>query len=224
MPISSEQNTTYTQTSEDFNQTVVKDSGAIRNFVVTGANGYIGRRFVSIGLARGYRVTVLGRSNRGISHAASFVKWELGAELPDLDLTSETTAVIHLAHDWGGLDADNINLLGTKILLEGAKAQGFRRFLFISSQSARADALNSYGRTKWDIEHILYGPDSVAARVGLVYGGPRQGLFGLLVRLVSLTPVLPMVDSSRLVQPIHVDEVCSGLIALAESSATGGEG
>jgi len=198
--------------------------GRIRNFVVTGANGYIGRRFVCIALARGYGVTVLGRSKQGVPHNASFVKWELGAKLPDLDLTAEETAIIHLAHDWASLHEDNINLVGTKILLEGAKAKGFRRFLFISSVSARADALNCYGRTKWDIEQILYGPDALAVRVGLVYGGPSRGMFGLLVRLVSLTPVLPMVGSSHLVQPIHLDEVCSGLIALAESSATGWKG
>jgi nucleoside-diphosphate-sugar epimerase len=196
----------------------------IQDFVVTGGNGYIGRRFVCIALARGYRVTVLGRSDRGIPHTASFVRWELSEELPDLGVTAEATAIIHLAHDWTSLDQDNINLRGTKILLKGAKAKGFRRFLFVSSQSARVDAPNSYGRTKWDIEQILDGPDTIAARVGLVYGGPRQGMFGFLMRLVSLTPVLPMVSPSRIVQPIHVNEVCEGLIALAESPATGWKG
>jgi nucleoside-diphosphate-sugar epimerase len=205
-------------------RTVAHDKGAIRNFVITGANGYIGRRLVSVALTRGYKVTALGRSDRGIPRNASFVKWELGAKLPDLNLSAGETALLHLAHDWASLDEDNINLIGTRILLEGAKAKGFRRFLFISSVSARPDALNCYGRTKWDIEQILCGPDTVAVRVGLVYGGPSQGLFGLLVRLVSLTPVLPMVSSSHLVQPIHLDEVCAGLIALAESSATGWKG
>jgi nucleoside-diphosphate-sugar epimerase len=200
------------------------DRGLIQNFVVTGGNGYIGRRFVCIALTRGYRVTVLGRSDAGIPQTASFVRWQLGAELPDLGLPAQATAIIHLAHDWASLDQDNINLRGTKILLKGARARGFRRFLFVSSVSARADPPNSYGRTKWDIEQILDGPDTVTARVGLVYGGPRRGMFGLLMRLVSLTPVLPMVSPSRLVQPIHVDEVCMGLIGLAESPATGWKG
>jgi nucleoside-diphosphate-sugar epimerase len=203
---------------------VARDKGAIRNFVITGANGYIGQRLASVALAHGYKVTALGRSDRGIPRNASFVKWELGAELPDLNLSAGETALLHLAHEWASLDEDNINLRGTKILLQGAKARGYRRFLFISSQSARADALNCYGRTKWEIEQILDGPDTLAVRVGLVYGGPGEGLFGLLMRLVSLTPVLPVVASSRLVQPIHVDEVCLGLIALAESSGTGWKG
>src|SRR5262249_41245577 len=160
----------------------------IRDLVVTGANGYIGRRLVSIALGRGYRVTVLGRTNRTIPGIASFVKWELGSELPHLSVRPESTAIIHLAPDWASPDQDNINLRGTKLLHEDAKAKGFMRFLFVSSQSARADALNSYGRTKWNIEQALVGSDTVSVRVGLVYGGPCRGMYGLLVRLVSRTP------------------------------------
>src|SRR6266404_319848 len=49
-------------------------------------------------------------------------------------------------------------------------------------------------------------------------------MYGLLLKLVSFTPVLPMVDPWRLVQPIHVDEVCRGLLALADSDARGWKG
>src|SRR5439155_26142763 len=121
-------------------------------------------------------------------------------------------------------DEDGINCRGSRLLLADARRAGVKRFVFASSVSARADALNAYGRIKWRVEQFLEGADTVAARLGLVYGGPTRGMYGLLLKLVSLTPVLPMVDPWRLVQPIHVDEVCRGLLALADGDATGWKG
>jgi NADH dehydrogenase len=98
------------------------------------------------------------------------------------------------------------------------------RFVFVSSQSARADAANVYGRVKWRIEQILDGDTDVAARVGLVYGGPPRAMFGLLCMLTARLPVLPMIDPWREVQPIHLDEVCEGLLRLAAGTGGGWSG
>jgi nucleoside-diphosphate-sugar epimerase len=196
-------------------------SNRVEHVLVTGANGYIGSKLVRMALDQKRVVTILGRSDRKGSPSVRFVKWELGADLPDLVLNTNQTAIVHLAHDWTDRDEDGINNRGTRMLLAGTRRVGLRRFVFVSSQSARSDALNAYGRIKWRIEQLLDGADTVAARVGLVYGGPARGMYGLLLKLVSSTPILPMVDPWRLVQPIHVDEVCQGLLALADGEATG---
>jgi len=85
--------------------------------------------------------------------------------------------------------------------------------------SARPQALNAYGRIKHATEERLRalagGEDHIlCARVGLVYGGPERGQYRLLARLASL-PLLPMIGIDREVQPIHLDEVCDGLLTLA---------
>jgi nucleoside-diphosphate-sugar epimerase len=199
-------------------------SFGIDHVLVTGANGYIGTRLVQRALDQGRAVTILGRSSRNRSQGVRYLNWELGAELADLDLERNRAAVLHLAHDWTDRDENGINQLGTALLLADARRLGVDRFVFASSLSARAEALNAYGRIKWRVELLLDGPDTVAARIGLVYGGAPQGMYGLLQKLVSSTPILPMVEPCRLVQPIHVDEVCQGLLALADSSATGWKG
>jgi len=193
----------------------------IQHVVVTGANGYIGSRLVRVALSQGRTVTVLGRTGNPAASNVRYARWELGDSLPMLDFPVETTVVLHLAHDWRDRSTNGINMRGTKMLLQSARARLVKRFVFVSSQSARSDAFNAYGRIKCAIEQSLDGPDTVSARVGLVYGGARRGMYGLLTRLVSVSPVLPMIKPEQLVQPIHVEEVCRGLLALADSDATG---
>jgi nucleoside-diphosphate-sugar epimerase len=189
------------------------------HLIITGASGYIGRRVVQMALASGREVTVLGRlaGVRGVR----FAQWQLGEPLPAVELPQGRVALIHLAHDWSDRDTGGINFQGTERLVIAARERGVSRFVFASSQSARRDALNAYGRIKSAIEQLFSDKDTVSARIGLVYGGPRVGLYGLLVKLVSLAPVLPMVEPRRLVQPIHLDEVCRGLLALADGSMSG---
>ena len=200
----------------------------IQHVIMTGANGYIGSRLVEIARSQGRRVTVLTRQPAGEDIVARRVAWSLGEPLPaaalDPALPAREQALIHLAHDWrnppGGGEEGGLNLEGTRALLQSCRDVGLGRFVFVSSQSARADAANIYGRVKWRIEQELTGGE-VAARVGLVYGGKQQAMFGMLSRLTKLAPALPMIDPWREVQPIHLDEVCLGLLRLADGQQTG---
>jgi nucleoside-diphosphate-sugar epimerase len=181
-------------------------------------------------VAAGWKVTVLGRQPRRWRGNARPIQWTLGAPLPanamDPDIPADAQALIHLAHDWRNTPSSKspesgLNVEGSLTLLRCSRAFGLKRFVFVSSQSARADAANVYGRVKWRIEQELVSVAEVAARVGLVYGGRPQGMFGLLTRLTARVPVLPMVNPWRGVQPIHLDEVCLGLLRLVEGNEVG---
>jgi nucleoside-diphosphate-sugar epimerase len=203
-----------------------------RCLIITGADGYIGGHLKALALARGWKVTVLYRRGRKEAGGARAFAWTLGAPIPaaaiDPAVPASRHALIHLAHDWSGAtpgpNEGALNLEGTRALLESFRASGLGRFVFVSSQSARPDAANVYGRLKWRIEQLLAGDDEVAARVGLVYGGLPRAMFGLLSRLTAVVPVLPMVDPWREVQPIHVDEVCEGLLRIAAGRGGGWRG
>ncbi len=208
-------------------------SPTLRHLIVTGGTGYIGARLVDLARAKGLGVTLLTRSDAAPMPGLRIVSWSLGEPLPEdalhLDLPPGAQALIHLAHDWtnaetGAAEDGGLNLLGTRRLLRSARERGLGRLVFVSSQSAREDAINIYGRVKWRIEQELAGEGEVAARVGLVYGGPRRAMYGLLCRLTGLAPVLPMVDPWREVQPIHLDEVGRGLLRLAEDRGGGWRG
>ncbi|MES2443021.1 MAG: NAD-dependent epimerase/dehydratase family protein [Pseudomonadota bacterium] len=184
------------------------------HLIVTGGTGYIGARLVAHALAQGRRVTMLGRrpGPAGTHHAA----WTLGDPLPPGIRVSNGTALIHLAHDWRAGEAGNVD--GTAALFASARDAGVAARVFISSQSARREALNLYGRMKWAAEQRI--ADATSLRVGLVYGGPRKAMYGLLCTLARL-PVLPMIEPHRSVQPIHLDEVVRGVLAAADGRASG---
>lgn len=184
------------------------------HLIVTGGGGYIGTRLVQCALAQGRTVTLLGRrpGPAGTAHAL----WSLGDPLPTGVCQSADTALIHLAHDWrAGVEG---NVAGTEILFASARDAGVASRIFISSQSARQHALNLYGRMKWATEQRI--ADATSLRVGLVYGGPRKAMYGLLCGLSRL-PALPMIEPRRAVQPIHLDEVVRGALAAADGRVGG---
>jgi nucleoside-diphosphate-sugar epimerase len=190
--------------------------------IITGASGYIGRRLVEMAIESGYQVVVLGTPPPTNFQSKAF-PWRLG-EHPPPEAFDGTVAVIHLAHSWtsdreAGFSPDNVNIGGSLKLATAALDAGVPRFIFASTTSARPLALNAYGRIKHALEQQLFalaeGRHKVtAARIGLVYGGRPGGQYALLVKLAGL-PILPITGDRQLVQPIHIDEVCSGLITLA---------
>lgn len=146
------------------------------HIIITGANGYLGNHLQRAALAEGRIVTCLGRTAMPSTAGVRWIRWTLGDPLPALDALPEDAAIIHLAHDWEDRSTDGTNWRGTRLLVESARKSGVKRFVFVSSLSSRRDALNAYGRIKFAIEQSIAGPDAVAARVGLVYGGARKGL------------------------------------------------
>jgi NADH dehydrogenase len=92
------------------------------------------------------------------------------------------------------------------------------RFIFVSSQSARPEAANVYGRSKWRAETMLVGPDEIVVRPGLIFNGSETGVYGTIRRLVRL-PVLPRLGETPAIQPIHVDDLAEALLKIAQLSS-----
>ena len=188
--------------------------------LVTGASGYIGGQLVATARGAGHEVVVAGRS------AVGRLPW-LRFDLQDAaspPLPPGITAVVHLAANTqasGDEAAARLEVDAANRLLQAALAAG-ARFVFVSSQTARADAPTSYGRKKWAIEELVLGAGGVVVRPGQVYGGPPRALFGTLVRVVRRLPVLPAFLPAPGVQPVHVGDLAAALLAIAgQPRATG---
>jgi len=194
--------------------------------IITGAAGYIGQAVVEAALHAGHAVVLLARRPAADRPGVRQLPWRLGEPIPAAALDPASPAVdhalIHLAHDWSASGpGEDANLTGSRTLRDSGRALGLGRQVFVSSLSARPDALNRYGRAKWAIEQVFDAPDEVSLRVGLVYGGPRTAMYGLLCRIVGLTSVLPMIRPRQAVQPIHRREVAEGVLRAVTAEVSG---
>jgi predicted dehydrogenase/uncharacterized protein YbjT (DUF2867 family) len=125
--------------------------------------------------------------------------------------------VVHCAASFESAErrAYAINVEGTVRLAESARQAGAQTFVFLSSQSACADALSAYGRSKYAAEKALQeigGLRVIILRPGLVTGHGSRGLFHRMSRVVESLPVIPVLGGDKsIVQPIHVDDLCEAI-------------
>jgi len=181
----------------------------MKKVVVTGGNGFIGKCVVEHIRARGWEpITPVSQ------------EWRLGTPLPSA--CDKADAVIHLASALlkakSNLNAaSTLDMQGTSLLIEQhreLKTAGKRKkFIFVSSQSAREDAGNNYGKSKWAIERLLEQEDEIVVRPGLVYDNKDGGVFGLLAALCKL-PVVPVLSQKPCIQPIEVHELADALLRI----------
>lgn len=183
--------------------------------LVSGASGYIGKRVVRHLKLRGHHVVCAAR--HPVPDSFESVPFDLNNwrefAMPDgIDL------ILHLATNttFGTDDDGRSELLASRALIDAATTRGIR-IIFASSQTAREDAPTEYGRTKWRIENEILAAEGIVVRLGQVYGGAEEGLFGSMVSICRKLPALPAFLPAPSVQPIHVDDCAQAFLTLAES-------
>lgn len=193
----------------------------MRDVLLTGATGFIGRRLLEVLTNKGvYSVTCSLRRKMKLPIDCSVVLSNINA---DSDWSSHVVSgqvVIHAAakaHNTGNhsdsalSELRKINVDGTLNLAKQAAEKGARRFIFLSSigvngyinsRPFRADdqpnPSDPYAQSKWEAEQGLWDlagstdMDVVIIRPPLVYGPNAPGNFRRLVRSVSRGVPLPL--------------------------------
>jgi uncharacterized protein YbjT (DUF2867 family) len=188
--------------------------------LVTGATGFTGSRVVPLLLDSGYQVRALTRATSDRSpFSALTVEWVTG------DLSNAET----LAAALRGVDAlVNIASLGfghADSILRSAKEAGVKRGIFIST-TAIFTQLNAGSKSvRLAAEEAIQasGLDYTILRPTMIYGSPRDRNMWRLIRLLRLSPMMPIFgDGQSLQQPIFVDDVAQAvLLALKTDAAIG---
>lgn len=185
--------------------------------VVTGATGYVGTRFIEMGVTRGHVVVAAARCPVSTQNIL-WIPFDLSGVKP-VKLPAGTTAVVHLAATTllPNSASEEYEVVAAQQLIQSAQEVG-AKFIFVSSQTARVDAPTAYGRTKWRIEQEVLSAGGWVVRPGQVYGGQLRGLFGTLAQTVRQLSLLPAFMPAPQVQPIHVDDLVEGLLRMCERS------
>lgn len=225
---------------------------SVMRFLVTGANGFVGRPLCAA-LAAGHgsvraatrNMPIPGMDTCVVGSIGSGTDW--GTALARVDVVLHLAARVHVMHDDA---ADPLaafvetNVHGTLALARQAADAGVQRFVYVSSikvngensrpgmpfnESDPADPQDPYGVSKWQAEQGLYevmretGMELVVVRPPLVYGPGVKANFAALLDRVARGYPLPFKGISNQRSMIYVGNLVDMLVRCATDPAAAGE-
>ncbi|MCE9506863.1 MAG: SDR family NAD(P)-dependent oxidoreductase, partial [Alphaproteobacteria bacterium] len=206
--------------------------------LLTGANGFLGKRFCKELVSQGYHVIATG------------TKEQKGQNDPDItyvkvDLTDSKTrepgfwdeffqkyAIDSVIHNAGIIDEvpkkgqtfENVNVLSTVALADAAAAHHVNKFIFISTIGASHSYAHKYGYpgSKQKAEAYLQGRDDLnwtIVRPDIVYSEKSWGHSFSFDELSGLRVVPVIGDGKQKLQPIHIDDIAQTVNLLSNGKA-----
>ncbi len=185
----------------------------IRTLAVTGGTGFVGGHLIRLAREAGHEVRALTRGWRPPEDGIDWVEGALDRPESLAKLCAGADAVVHIAGlinaaSRAGFEAVNVG--GTTAMVDAARRAGVRRFVHLSSLTAREPEVSDYGWSKAKAERVVAasGLDWTILRPPAVYGpGDRETLelFRMARRgLVALPPrgrfsILHVEDLARLI-------------------------
>lgn len=221
--------------------------------LVTGGTGFIGSRLALEARRQGHAVTVAGQLNTDAERvrAAELERSAVAIEQGPLQdpayarrIARDCEAVIHLAaaqHEANVPESYffDVNVNGTRTLMEACEAAGVRRFVYGSTigiyGESSGDALdestpprpaNAYGRSKLAAEQLVNAHagslQKSIVRISETYG-PGDFRLLKLYRALDRGRFLMIGSGLNRRQPIHVSDLVRGLmLAASHPAAVGG--
>jgi nucleoside-diphosphate-sugar epimerase len=221
--------------------------------LITGGTGFIGSRLALVARGQGHEIVVSGQLNSDAERARAAELEQAGVlinqgSLQDAAFARSIAAgcevIIHLAaaqHEANVPDAYffEVNVAGTRALLEAAHAGGARRFVYGSTIGVYGDSdgqtldenspphpVNVYGRSKLEAEQVVNSfrdkLETSIVRISETYG---PGDFRLLKLFRALQRGRFFIIGSGMNrrQVIHVNDLARGLMLAASNPAAIGE-
>jgi uncharacterized protein YbjT (DUF2867 family) len=189
-----------------------------RTVTLIGGTGFIGHA-LALRLARaGLETRIVSRrpiAAAALPHGATHIVADARDSRALAPALASAAAVVYLPglvhgttlHEFRRIHVDAANRCATLAARAGAA-----RFVYVSALGVRADAAAMSDRTKAEGEAAVAAAfaDSVVFRPSLVIG-PGDHVLAPVAAMMRRTPVLPVIGPSTRIQPVHVDDLISGL-------------
>ena len=220
----------------------------MKNVFVTGASGFIGKRLIDALSNKHVFLRLLSRKDQvGFETIVCDLQSE---KIPDdalkgIDTVFHLAGLAHELHDVTEIEHlyQSVNVDATVQLAKLAAASGVKRFVFVSSVKAGGTALTGkcmtekdqytpegvYGQTKREAELEIF---SIGQKIGmhvsiirpsLVYGPSVKGNLHRMLTAVKRGWFPPLPETGNRRSMIHVDDLVSSLLLIAEDARANGE-
>jgi len=189
---------------------------------VTGGTGFVGSHFIELALAQGHQLRALTRRPQPERAGITWIEGALDKPDSLTALVQGADAVLHIAGvinapDRAGFAAGNIE--GTRALIAATEAAGIRRFVQVSSLTAREPDLSLYGWSKAEADELLIASslDWTIVRPPAIFGPRDQEMLELFK--LAKRHVVPLPPAGGRMSVIAVGELIRLLLALPTSNA-----
>lgn len=190
----------------------------MKDILVTGANGFIGKRVVEVLLDQGFGVKALVRDN-GFCRLKpdknlKVVRADIGDYKKLRDGVGIVDAVVHLAankyHPKKSFEVAVEGAINVVRLVEEGRVRS-KRVVNISSQSTKIRWQGVYGKSKSKSDEIIMSSPEVrwtTLKPSLVYGEDKSTIFKTIANYALKLPLIPVIGSGKwILYPIDVDDV-----------------
>lgn len=192
----------------------------MKNVLVLGGTGFIGRHVCEKLHRQGWRITVPTRRAINAAHVQHLPRVTvLEADVHDpgqlLSLLDGHDAVINLVAILHGSEDDfeRVHVELPLSLAEACAADGIRRVVHVSALGVSLDGPSRYQRSKARGEEVLRGAglDLTILRPSVVFGEGDRFL-NLFARLQAVLPVVPLAGAHARFQPVWVEDVAQAVV------------
>lgn len=206
--------------------------------LITGAHGFIGTSLVNYFSNKGWKVyalvhhipksssdTILKRKGEIYTKYDSdihYVKYSLEKGVVDESVFVDVDYIVHCAYmkDEKKSNAFQINIAGSKRLLELSRKYDVKKNVFLSSMSAQKDSPSIYGKQKFAIEKLFNSSQDVVVRPGLVIG--NGGLVKDMIEFIKKRKVIPLVSGGKQpIQTIYINDLVLSVDKILEKNLKG---
>lgn len=199
---------------------------------VTGGSGFVGQQILEHLVTAGHQTKALVRTPQALADHSQI-------ETVTGDITQPETyarqlegceAVINLVgiiREFPGrqITFDRLHRQATEDLLQVAQEQGINRYLQMSANGTRENAVTGYHQSKWAAEQLVRQSSCnwTIFRPSLIHG-PGDMFVNLLAKLVKTLPLIPVMGDGRYrLQPVHVEDVAAAFVASLERAGSYGQ-
>jgi NADH dehydrogenase len=197
------------------------------NIFLTGASGFVGGEILKKLLEKGYNVYALVRDEKRLDISHKNLTPVIG-DILNIDtyesFLAKCDAIVNLVgiireYKKRGITFYRLHFEATKNLVDLAKKLHIKRFIQMSANGTRENAVSNYHKTKYLAEDYLIksGLDYTIFRPSAIYG-PRDEFINMLNSIMKKTPVfIYFGDGGYKMQPVSVYEVAELFVNAIEN-------